>query len=163
MWTMNIILEGPKASGKTTLAELLIKEGYGRIHLDSDTKNDYDFHLELLEDNDKTVFDRFSIGEIIYSKIFNREPKMTITQMENTLLKNNAKCIILYSSDLNLLEKRILNRDKGKEIDFETLRKSNEYFEFLAYHLSKHDNVISFDVSKYNAYQILEELELEKE
>ena len=63
----------------------------------------------------------------------------------------------------SFLEKRILNRDEGKEIDFETLRKSNEYFEFLAYHLSKHDNVISFDVSKYNAYQILEELELEKE
>ena len=68
MWwkIMNIILEGPKASGKTTLAELLKKEGYGRVHLDADTKNDYDFHLELLEDNDKTVFDRFSIGEIVY-------------------------------------------------------------------------------------------------
>lgn len=159
---MNIILEGPKASGKTTLAELIMKEGFGRVHLDATTKNDFEFHNKLLIDNDKTVFDRFSIGEIIYSQIYNREPKMTLSQMEESLLKENTKCVILYSSDFMLLVNRISNRDKDKNIDYDALEKSNKLFEFFAFHLSRHENIVSFDVSKYDAKRIMEELNIEE-
>ena len=51
------------------------------IHSSSDTKNDLEYHLDILS-NDNTVFDRCNLGEIVYPAIYGRTPKMTIEEQE---------------------------------------------------------------------------------
>ena len=87
---MNIYIEGPDATGKTTLAKWLCDQyGFKYAHLTADSPNTFEWHKKLMNETN-TVFDRFCLGEVVYSKIYGREPKMTIsdcvklmTKMEN--------------------------------------------------------------------------------
>ena len=57
----NIILEGIDAAGKTTLAKKL-QNKYNKkiINSTSKTRNDVGYHLDLLDYQENTVFDRFN-------------------------------------------------------------------------------------------------------
>ena len=67
---MNVILEGLDAAGKTTLAEKLRdKFGMSILHSTSKTRNDFHYHIDLLDYRTNTVFDRFHVGEYVYPVI----------------------------------------------------------------------------------------------
>ena len=120
---MNIIIEGPDATGKTTLANKL-KEKYGfeTMHLTSKTPNDLKFHMDLLE-KDNMVYDRFMCGEMVYPEIYNRPPKLTIEEVcaiMQRIVDNNDILIIMFASDIETLKKRLIERgelDYLKEIE----------------------------------------------
>ena len=167
---MKIILEGAKGTGKTTLSKALEKKGFKVFHSSSETKNDLDYHLNLLEQDGDCVLDRFSIGEVIYPFLYSRVPKITLEQMEQTLRKTNSKgedvvTIILFSSNPHQLISRVLLRDGGmpKGISLDSIKKSNDLFEFLGDNLifNKENNVELFDVSVMSTEDIMEVLEIE--
>lgn len=110
---MNVIIEGPDATGKTTLAnKLKEKYGFGIMHLTSKTPNDLKFHMQLLE-RDNMVYDRFMCGEMVYPQIYGRAPKLSIDEVckiMQRIVDNNDILIIMYASDINTLKKRLIER-----------------------------------------------------
>ena len=159
----NIVLEGPKASGKSTIANHFINKHYEYYHSSAETKNDFNYHLELLAyKGKKKIIDRFSIGEMIYPSIYKRKGKLTFEQFLFLMNKRNTLYIILYASNVDTLTKRITKRDFDKDIDFESLVNSNICFTMMAHNLKNcFENVRVFDVSKIDAEEIIKELENE--
>ena len=117
---MNIILSGMDACGKSTLAnKLRDKFGMDYLHLTSKNRNDLNYHIDLLDSHDNTVFDRFSVGEMIFPKLYNREPKLTHEEFYKTLKRvkeNNDIYIIFNCSNLDILKERLLKRGEEKNI-----------------------------------------------
>lgn len=160
---MNFVLEGPKSSGKSTIAKFFIDNGYEYFHSTNETENDFDYHFSLLKDKNKRIIDRFSIGEMIYPTIYDRESKLNFSDFYFTMIMPNTVYIILYASDVDELIERIFERDSGKkEIEVDVLIESNKLFEFMAKSL-KGKNILSFDVCKYSSDDIIKELMLKYE
>lgn len=111
-----IILEGCEGVGKTTLAEKLIKKyNLDYIHITSKDPNDYNFYKQTMRKED-VVFDRHFIGEMIYPQIYNRKGNLNKRKF-NKLLKFAKKekvHIIILTADVNVIEKRIKERNKYK-------------------------------------------------
>lgn len=158
---MNIILEGPDATGKSTLANSL-KEKYHMdkiIHCGADGKNDYNYFIDLLNNNENTIFDRFHIGEMVYPVIYGRDFKLTeedFRKINNRIIEKNAIVIIFYSSDIDLLKERLVERDEYhylKEID----QQNKEYLKRM-YILNVYEdmNLKFVDVANENAYSDLD-------
>lgn len=149
---MRVILEGPDGSGKSTLVRYLQGKGLDMIHSSSDTKNDLEYHLDILS-NDNTVFDRCNLGEIVYPAIYGRQPKMTIEeqlQFMNYCNIRNIPYIIFYASDFNTLKERLFKRGDTQQV-LDNAEKINLAFKLLAMIFSRmYSNVYALDISKEN-------------
>lgn len=107
----NIIVEGTDGTGKTTISKYIKgRHDFNYYHSSGDTPNDYNYHFELLDSDDKTVLDRFQIGEIIYPILFGRQSKLTLNQVLMLARAEDTHTIILYSSDPDYLFDRLMNR-----------------------------------------------------
>lgn len=116
---MNIIISGLDGCGKTTLAEKL-KNKYNMkiIHSTASTKNDYGYHIDLLDYQDNTIFDRFHTGERIFPFITtdrykDRAPKISLEEFDNItkrIIDNNDLYIIFVTTDLNIINERLIER-----------------------------------------------------
>lgn len=162
---MNIVLEGAKGTGKSTVAKHFIEKGYEYFHSSSETENDLKYHLDLL-DGDKRVIDGFSISEMIYSVVYGRESKLKHNEFIETLVDKNTIYCVLYSSVLDVLINRIINRNHEKDADFKKrdITESNRLFASIYYSLEPYrDDVIVyfFDVARLNANDIIEIIEEE--
>lgn len=156
---MNVIIEGPDATGKTTLAEKLQKKyNMGYEHLTSSTPNDLKFHIDLL-DKDNMVYDRFMCGELVYPEIYHREPKMTfneVCKVMNKIVDNNDIFIIMYASDINILKERLIERGEIKYL--KEIEQQNNLFQHVIYALDafEYKNFIAVDVSNLENYDKLD-------
>lgn len=156
---MNIIIEGPEASGKTTLAKTIMDRYpyFEYNHATSTTPNDYKYHKELL-DKGFSICDRFCIGELIYPKIYNRQPKLNTLEAHNLFNQcklNNDIFIILYTSDIDILKDRLISRGEYKYLD--EIETQNRWFLSYAWNFSTndYDRYFVVDISKPNAYDNL--------
>lgn len=143
---MNVIIEGPDACGKSTLAKKLVdKYNMHYVHFPS---ADLETHMNsLLADN--TVFDRFHIGELVYPEIYDREPKFNGLEDANKIMKrivdNNDILIIFRTSDLSILNDRLIARG---ELDYlEEIDEQNKLFTIYS---------SVFDVWEYNNYYVID-------
>ena len=156
---MNVILDGPDATGKTTLAEKLQKKyGMGFVHSDAHAPNDLKYHMDLL-DRDNMVYDRFMCGEFVYPEIYGRKPKMTfeeICQVMQKIIDNNDIYIIMYASDINTLKERLIAR--GELNYLKEIEQQNELFMKAIYCLDVYEykHFIAVDVSKPENYEKLD-------
>lgn len=158
---VNIVLEGPKASGKSTISNHFRNKGYEYFHSSASTKNDLDYHLNLLENKKKVnrVIDRFAVGEMIYPVIYDREPKMDWIKFVLTMMDRNTVYVILYSSDVEILMNRILERGRfTDDEEREMVRKSNEGFELIGKNFA-YSNVLCFDITKISTKEIIKQVE----
>ena len=164
---MNIVLEGAKGTGKSTVAKHFIEKGYEYFHSSSETENDLKYHLDLL-DGDKRVIDRFSIGEMIYPVVYGRESKLKYNEFIETLVDRNTIYCVLYSSVPDVLINRITNRNHEKDADFkeQDIIESNKLFSNMHYSLKPYRGDVGiyfFDVAKLDANDIIEIIEEEME
>ena len=105
---MRVCLEGPDGSGKSTLVEYLQKNfNMKMIHSSSETANDLEYHMGLLEDNN-VVLDRANLGEIVYPAIYNRAPKMTWSDQIDFMNECMSKNVIYVSPDTSLTDAKAL-------------------------------------------------------
>ncbi|MBQ2639189.1 MAG: hypothetical protein IJF92_00280 [Bacilli bacterium] len=148
---MIVALEGPDGAGKSTLVRHL-QENYGlkMIHSSSETKNDLEYHLDLLREDD-VVLDRANLGEIVYPAIYNRASKMNWDEQidfMNECQNKDVIYIIFYSSDFNVLKERLFKRGDTQQV-LENAEKINLAFRILAEQFSTfYDNVYALDISK---------------
>ena len=125
----NIYLDGPEATGKTTLAKMLEYElHFNYTHLDNSCPNTKEYH-ELLMLQNRSVFDRFCLSEVVYSKIYNRVPKLSFEDclsIINGATPGNDLFIILYTSDISILKDRLKRRKEYEFLD-EIDRQNKEF------------------------------------
>ena len=160
---MNVIIEGPDATGKTTLTNKLVnKYNMTPMHLNSSTPNDYDFHNKLLNKNNM-VYDRFFMGELVYPQIYHRKPKLTFNEsleLMKKIVKNNDLFIVLFASDINTLKNRLIERG-GDELKYlDEIEQQNELFMKMAwcFKVFEYENFICVDISDEKNYAILDNI-----
>lgn len=153
---MNIILEGPDAVGKTTLAEKLSTyTNMNIVHFPSATAQE---HLDALNKGN-TIFDRFHIGELVYPKIYNREPKLDFDEANKKIMKsivNNGDIIVIFiTSNLDILRERLIERKEFNYLD--EIEQQNILFTKYAWCFDawEYDNLYIVDIAEKDAYDKL--------
>ena len=158
---MNIILEGPDAVGKTTLAEKL-RDKYGMTihHSTSKTRNDLYYHIDLLDYRNNTVFDRFNVGEVVYPQIYDRPSKLTEEEYDainRRIIDNNDLFIIFTTSNMEIINKRLLER--GEDDYLPEMDQQNKLFTEEANKFNTKYNYKNFyivDIAEEDAYDKLD-------
>lgn len=159
---MNLILSGPDACGKSTLAEKMSKKyNMNIIHSTSKTSNTLEYHLNLIDYHDNTIFDRWSVGEVVFPKLYNREPKLTHDDFYKTLDRvrdNNDMYVVFICSDVNILKNRLIERgeiDYLDEIDDQLILYKEVSDDMLNY-FGDYKNFYVCDISEDNSYEKLD-------
>lgn len=148
---MIVCLEGPDGSGKSTLVRYLQEKYNMKMkHSSSETKNDFQYHLDLLKE-DNVVLDRANLGEIVYPAVYNRQKKMNWDEQVdfmNACMDNDVIYIIFYASNFNTLKDRLFKRGDTEQV-LNNAEKINLAFKILAEEFSElYPNVYALDISK---------------
>lgn len=132
---MNIVLDGPKAIGKSTFTKLFNNFKY--IHLDKNTPNDLEYHFDLLK-GDNQIIDRFAFSELVYSQAVPREPKLSKTEVLSYLYDKNTVFVIFATEDYKELQKRLIRRDAINDQEkLDLLKRSSDLFFELSGEIKK--------------------------
>lgn len=155
---MRVILEGVDGAGKTTLAKILAERyGLDIAHCTQADAADYAFYRQTLR-KENIVWDRHTLGELIYPKVFNR--KAQIATEDARLITHYAKeegvKILVLTADMPVLLER-LNKRVPKEnfLIMDNLDFIDSQFKFFAEHF--HLPVI--DTSKMTLNEIFNLIE----
>lgn len=157
----HIIIDGPDSVGKSYLANFLNKTfGFNVVHSDASSANDFKYHCDLLENDNHDTLDRFMAGEYVYPKLYGRDAKLTMTEMEKLFKKiidTNSLYVIMNTSDVDILIRRLAER---KEFNyFKEIGPQVQLFKDFAYifeeYFNKYDNFIYCDICEENAYDNL--------
>ena len=109
---MRIILEGADGTGKTTLANILAhKYGLDICHCTQHDPADFNFYRETMR-KENVIWDRHTIGELIYPIVFDRVAKVTPQEAKAIIsmaIAEDVKIFVL-TCDQEILEKRVAER-----------------------------------------------------
>lgn len=149
---MRIILEGVDGSGKTTLAKIFANEyGLDYCHCTASDPSDYDFYLNSAR-KDNVVWDRHTIGELIYPKVFDR-PAQIGTEDARLILahaRNEGAKVFVLTADINVIRDRLIKRGGEHENIMKYLEYINDTFLFYA----KQFNIPIIDTSQLTLNQL---------
>lgn len=131
---MRIILEGVDGAGKTTLANILsFKYGLDICHCTASDPNDFAFYRESVRKNN-IVWDRHTIGELIYPKVFSR--KQNVAVEDARIVIGHAKAlgtkIFVLSENLDIIQKRLFERGGEDKRILNNINEINDEFCFYA-------------------------------
>lgn len=161
----HIIVDGPDAVGKTTLANYIKnKYDFNIIHSDATNDNDFNYHHELIYKPEHNFYDRFMAGEYVYPKIYNRKSKLNwsdFTDICNDIIDTNSLYIIINCSNKDILLDRLAKR--GEFDYFKEMDEQVDLFRVFAHILEKpffenYDNFRYVDISEPGSYDYLYKL-----
>ena len=127
---MRIILEGCDGTGKTTLAKILAdKYGLDICHCTQKDAADFDFYYNTTRKDD-VVWDRHTIGELIYPVVFGRERQIQAGGVEMVInaFRNQGGKIFVLTAKNEVIEKRLLERGNEHKAILESFREINSLF-----------------------------------
>lgn len=132
---MKIILEGVDGAGKTTLAKILANEyGLDICHCTQHDPADYEFYKNTAR-KENIVWDRHTIGELVYPKIFGREPQISPEDARLVLhyARSEGAKIFVLTTDLPTLRQRLLARGGEDPRILDNLKEIDDKFRFYAH------------------------------
>lgn len=131
---MKIIIEGCDGTGKTTLAKILANEyGLDYCHCTASDPGDYDFYLNTAR-KDNIVWDRHTIGELIYPKVFNRSAQISPEDARLALAyaREQGAMVFVLTEKLEIIQERLKKRGNEDERIMNNLQFINDSFLFYA-------------------------------
>lgn len=155
---MKIIIEGCDGVGKTTLVNLLAnKYGLDVCHCTQHDPADFDFYKQTAR-KENIIWDRHTIGELIYPKVFNRKQQISPEDARIVLSyakENGGKIFVLTAPNLTI-RKRLLERNIPEDSKImENIEMINDAFLFYA----KAFNLPVIDTSCMNINEIFNMVE----
>lgn len=156
----HVIIDGPDAVGKTTLAEFVNEKfGFEIVHSDAKSKNDYEYHSNLLKCRDSKFYDRFMAGEFVYPRIYGRAPKLDVSEMDKLfkeIIDTNSLYIIMNTSNLDIVNQRLIDRKEFNYLD-EIKEQTQLFLGFAGYvfanYFENYDNFKYVDIAEPDAYE----------
>ena len=180
---IQLIFEGPKGSGKSTLTERYSKKYDAKVeHFSGDRHLLTQQFLKDATSRKNVIYDRGWLSYLIYGYIwnatqqFNAEidgPKLTLhswaplgdSQFQSLIDATQQKYVILYSSNYQLLVDRLNARSEnaGKHYtkkELQDLKKSNTMFKHYGKMMIElyGDKVIVIDIAKTQDFKELDQL-----
>lgn len=152
---MIILLEGPEAAGKSTLAKLLEEQtGYPVVHMDKpktdeEKQNMYMDYMNKIQSVDNVIFDRCWYSEMVYGPIMRDKSYISHSQMcnlESALVRKGAM-IIHCTDNVALLWERCNERGEDYVTDAKTLVKITQGFEDLLHGHHHSIPVVRYELS----------------
>lgn len=136
---MKVILEGVDGAGKTTLAKILAeKYGLDICHCTQYDAADYDFYRQTLR-KENVVWDRHTIGELIYPTIFDRERQISTEDARLVIhyAKEAGAKIFVLTADMDVIYRRLNERGNEDFRIYENVDYIDNLFRFYAdqYHV----------------------------
>lgn len=114
---MKIMLEGCDGTGKTTLAKMLADRYQLDIcHCTANDPADFEFYKQTAR-KENVIWDRHTIGELIYPNVFGREPQITPEDARLVLAharENGGKVFVLTADD-EVIEQRLKSRKEPED------------------------------------------------
>ena len=132
---MRIILEGCDGTGKTTLAKLLADKYKLEIcHCTQSDPGDFEFYKQTVR-KDNVVWDRHTIGELIYPDVFGRKQKLSPEDARLVTLyaKEAGTKIFVLTGDVEDIRKRLTVRGSEDQRVLDKLEWINQRFLDFAY------------------------------
>lgn len=129
-----IIIEGADGTGKTTLAKIIAaKYGWDICHCTADDPKDFDFYKHTARKKN-VIWDRHTIGELIYPYVFDRQPKISAEDARIILdvAKQNGIMVLVLTADIDDLQKRLNIRGEECPEVLDKLGWINDKFAFYA-------------------------------
>lgn len=165
---MKIIVEGADGSGKSTLVDTLsLKYNLDKHHIGNPkTKEmfniEYELLLKALKEN--KIIDRFSqISETIYSKVFNRKPKLEFDITLPELMEYGNSWVIIFCITENtnpIKNKSYKSKEWYGEIENRKSLLSQEYIDM--FNILKEvypNNILSYNFSKDSLNKVYDFIE----
>ena len=136
---MKIILEGVDGAGKTTLAKILAeKYGLDICHCTQYDAADYDFYRQTVR-KENVVWDRHTIGELIYPTIFDRKQQISTEDVRLVIhyAKEAGAKIFVLTADMDVIYRRLNERGNEDFRIYENVDCIDNLFRFYAdqYHV----------------------------
>lgn len=131
---MRIILEGVDGAGKTTLAKILAERyGLDVVHCTQSDASDYDFYRQTLR-KENVVWDRHTIGELIYPYVFDRKPNIGVEDARLVMhyAKQEGVKVFVLTADEDAIARRLIARGNEHPRILRDFRKINDEFLFYA-------------------------------
>lgn len=116
---MIYIIEGADMTGKTTLAKALANKH--NLEYEHVLTNPFEYYKDSLLTRDNVVFDRHFISEMLYPKVFAREPKLNWGMFEElvNIIKENRdkiKIVITTADEIEFLNRLNDRPDEPQEV-----------------------------------------------
>ena len=158
---MRVIIEGCDGTGKTTLVKLLAERYRLDIcHCTAKDPKDFEFYKQTAR-KENVIWDRHTIGELIYPDVFGRKPEISPEDARIALsyCRENGGKVFVLTADDEIIKKRLSLRDISEDIRIlEKISEINHKFMFYANYL----NVPVIDTSKMTINEIFELVEKEE-
>lgn len=155
---MKLIIEGCDGVGKTTLVKLLAeKYGLDVCHCTQYDPADFAFYKQTAR-KENIIWDRHTIGELIYPQVFNRKQQISPEDARIVLsyARENGGKVFVLTAPNHEIRKRLLARNVPEDSKIlENIEMINEKFLFYA----EAFNIPVIDTSRLSINEIFEMVE----
>lgn len=131
---MKIILEGADGTGKTTIAKILAdKYKLDICHCTADDPGDYNFYRQTIR-KENIIWDRHTIGELIYPDVFGREQQIGVEDARLVLhyAKEEGVKVFVLTADDEEIKRRLIVRGNEEDVIVQQCEEINKRFKKYA-------------------------------
>lgn len=150
---MNILIDGPDGTGKSTLCNELIMRGYQYIHSNKpeDATKYFNAVAHIMSNHNSVVLDRGPISNIVYSNVFDGGMGVADDDVLKKLMQNIDVIVISLPEDKDRYMNDFNNLKEGRVELYDNM--SSIYDEYKSQSLFK-DLLVDKRVVYYDRYKV---------